>query len=77
MIDIFAGTECLSAVAEECILLKATSARFQDSVFRSLHAGVHDASDFMNETATRVIPTQSLDIPPDDGMTCATVDLAE
>jgi len=58
-------------------IVKATGARLQDSVFRSLYAGVHDAGDFMNETATRVIPTQSLDIPPDDGMTCATVDLAE
>jgi quinol monooxygenase YgiN len=32
---------------------------------------------FMNASATMAIPAQSLDIPPDDGITYATVDLDE
>jgi hypothetical protein len=31
----------------------------------------------MHANAMMGIPTQSLDIPPDDGVTCATVDLGE
>jgi hypothetical protein len=56
---------------------QSAGACLQNSVFRDSHAGAHDARWLYERSRRLAIPAQSLDIPPDDGITYATVDLGE
>jgi quercetin dioxygenase-like cupin family protein len=77
-IDVYVGNECFQATAGECIFLP----KFRAHAFRIRSSELHmlvlmTPGGFMNASATMAIPAQSLSIPPDDGITYATVDLGE
>lgn len=78
VLNVYVGDECFQAAAGECVFLpkrKAHAFRLQSS---QLHVLVlMTPGGFMNASAMMAIPAQSLDIPPDDAMTYATVDLGE
>jgi hypothetical protein len=78
MIDVYVGDKCFRAAAGECVFLPRRKAH----AFRIRSSEVHmlvlmTPGGFMNARATMAIPAQSLVIPPDDGITYATVDLYE
>ncbi len=78
MLDVYVGDECFQATAGECIFLP----KHQAHAFQIRSSEVHmlvlmTPGGFMNATATMAIPAQSLEIPPDDGITYATVNLVE
>jgi hypothetical protein len=78
VIDVYVGDECFRATAGECVFLpklKAHAFRIQSSKVHMLV--LMTPGGFMNASAKMAIPAQSLDIPPDDGITYATVDLNE
>ena len=77
-LDVYAGDACLQAAAGECIFLP----KRQGHAFRIHSPEIHmlvlmTPGGFMGASAAMSIPAQSLDIPPDDGVTYATVDPAE
>ncbi|MGD0108801.1 MAG: cupin domain-containing protein [Rhodopila sp.] len=77
-VDVYVGNECFRAAAGECVFMpkrQAHAFKIQSSEIHML--ALMTPGGFMNATASMAIPAQSLDIPPDDGVTYATVDLAE
>ena len=75
-IDIYVGDELFRAIAGACVFLP----KLQAHAFKIRSPEVHmlvlmTPGGFMNASATMAIPAQSLDIPPDDGVTYATVNL--
>lgn len=77
-IDIYVGDELFRAIAGACVFLP----KLQAHAFKIRSPEVHmlvlmTPGGFMNASATMAIPAQSLDIPPDDGVTYATVNLSE
>jgi mannose-6-phosphate isomerase-like protein (cupin superfamily) len=78
MIDIYVGDECFHASAGECIFLPKRKAHAFKIRSPEIHMLVFmTPGGFMKASATMAIPAQSLDIPPDNGITYATVDLGE
>lgn len=78
VLNVYVGDECFQAAAGECVFLpklKAHAFRIQSSEVHMLV--LMTPGGFMNASAMMAIPAQSLDIPPDDGITYATVDLGE
>src|ERR1700693_686782 len=78
MIDVYVGDECFRAAAGECAFLpkrKAHAFKIQSSEVHMLV--LMTPGGFMNASATMAIPAQSLVIPPDDGISYATVNLDE
>ena len=78
IIDVYTGDTCLKASAGECVFLP----KRQGHAFKIHSPEIHmlvlmTPGGFMNASAAMAIPAQSLDIPPDDGVTYATVDLGE
>lgn len=78
IIDVYVGDKCFRATAGECVFLPKRKAH----AFKILSSEVHmlvlmTPGGFMNASATMAIPAQNLVIPPDDGITYATVDLYE
>ena len=76
-IDVYVGNECFRVTAGECAFLpkhKPHAFKIHSSEVQML--ALMTPGGFMNATAAMGIPAQSLDIPPDDGITYATVDLA-
>lgn len=78
IINVYVGDECFRAVAGECVFLPKRQAH----AFKIQSSEVHmlmlmTPGGFMNASASMAIPAQSLEIPPDDGITYATVDLHE
>ncbi len=75
---VYVMEECFHAGAGACVFMprrQAHAFKIQSSELHML--ALMTPGGFMNATATMAIPAQSLDIPPDDGITYATVDLAE
>ncbi len=78
MLAVYVGGECFHAAAGECVFLPKRQAHAFKIRSSEIHMLVMMApGGFMNASATMAIPAQSLDIPPDDGITYATVDLGE
>jgi quercetin dioxygenase-like cupin family protein len=78
VLNVYVGDECFQAAAGECVFLpklKAHAFRIQSSEVHML--ALMTPGGFMRASAMMAIPAQSLDIPPDDGITYATVDLGE
>jgi hypothetical protein len=78
MIDVYVGDECLRAAAGECVFLP----KRKPHAFKIHSPEIHmlvlmTPGGFMNASAKMAIPAQSLIIPPDDGVTYATIDLSE
>lgn len=78
LVDVYVGSECLRAASGECVFLP----KGRPHAFRIHSEQVHmlvlmTPGGFMDASAAMAIPAQSLEIPPDDGVTYATVDLAE
>ena len=76
VLDVYVGAECLRATAGECVFLPKRQPHAFKIHSREIHMLVlMTPGGFLNATATMAIPAQNLDIPPDDGITYATVDL--
>ena len=76
-IDVYVGPDRLRAAAGACVFLP----RQQAHAFKIHTAEVHmlvvmTPGGFMRASAAMGVPARSLDVPPDDGVTYATVDLA-
>jgi quercetin dioxygenase-like cupin family protein len=77
-IDVNVGEECFRAAAGQCVFLPAR----RPHAFKIHSTEIHmlvpmTPGGFMGASAAMAIPAQSMDIPPDDGITYATVDLTE
>jgi mannose-6-phosphate isomerase-like protein (cupin superfamily) len=78
VLDVYVGDAHLQATAGECVFLP----KRKPHVFRIQSPEIHmlvlmTPGGFMNASAGMAIPAQTLNIPPDDGVTYATVDLGE
>ena len=78
ILEVYVGVECLRATAGECVFLP----KRRPHAFKIQSSEIHmlvlmTPGGFMNASASMAIPARSLDIPPDDGVTYATVDLEE
>ena len=76
IIDVHAGAERFQATAGECVFLpklKAHALKIQSSKVHMLVSMT--LGGIMSASAKRAIPAQSLDIPPVDGVTYATINL--
>jgi mannose-6-phosphate isomerase-like protein (cupin superfamily) len=78
IIDVYVGDECFRAAAGECVFLPKRKAHAFKIHSPEIHMlALMTPGGFMNATATMATPAQSLAIPPDDGITYATVNLDE
>ncbi len=78
ILDVYVGDACLQATPGECVFLPKRHAHAFKIHSPEIHMLVlMTPGGFMNASAAMSVPAQSLDIPPDDGVTYATVDLAE
>jgi quercetin dioxygenase-like cupin family protein len=78
VIDVNIGDERLRATAGECVFLPRPKAH----AFKIHSAEIHmlvlmTPGGFMSASAKMAVPARALDIPPDDGITYATIDLGE
>jgi mannose-6-phosphate isomerase-like protein (cupin superfamily) len=75
-VDVYVRDECFRAAAGECVFLPKRKAHAFTIHSPEVHMLVLlTPGGFMNASATMAIPAQSLDIPPDDGITYVTVNL--
>jgi hypothetical protein len=78
IIDVYVGDECFRAAAGECVFLPKRKAHAFKIHSPEIHMlALMTPGGFMNATASMATPAQSLAIPPDDGITYATVNLDE
>ena len=78
VLDAYVGDTCLRATAGSCVFLPRRRAHAFKIQSEQIHMLTFmTPGGFMNASASMAIPARSLDIPPEDGVTYATVDLGE